>query len=740
LWKIAQRVRASDSVSVQQMMLALFEENPQAFQNNNMNSLLADAVLTVPDSARATQVSQRDALAQINQQIAAWEQRQQPSPAPESTTESDEVEPPTTAEQTDATVPADVDELEAEADSAAELADQVAEDAARLKLLTADESGDESADPMMVGDPEIRKLSEQLTLAQETIESQTQENIDFKSRMDAMEAQMETMRRLLSLKDADMARLQQILEQQENDLTDAEALAIIAGEGAFEAETTAQQAIDDELLSITPDDIEASDSVMFDEEQTDTSTIEDSLAMSEEASPLDDTMMMSDAEITEAYENASTEYAASTENDSGLVTAEEAPPSMLNQIKAIFSRYTIELLLAALLILLLIGYVVRQRNKPQQWQQAKKKTAFQDNATVTTAVVVDSDTTVETTQPEEESVQAIPEKSTQALVEQADMFVGYADYVQARHALDQAYLQQPADKQIATKLLYVLFKQQKSADFLSVLSESDINSDDSQWTDIAAWGHELMPNNALFFADETPDTQPEEVIPDESLADVSEAFSETESTSLRAASEDDSPIEFNLDDYAQETTEKAKTEESYSHDTSEFLDFEQSTNQTDSVENDAHESDPFDTSKTPEDDDLKTHHLSDTVEAGDTEILDLSDSIISEDEHSPVDDAMQEFEPRADQTFESDEAFNNEGDLISESLDLTELDDTEEADLDFDLGDFDEIDEAETKLDLAHAYIDMGDPEGARGILEEVLQEGSEEQQHRAQSLIDSLA
>ena len=32
--------------------------------------------------------------------------------------------------------------------------------------------------------------------------------------------------------------------------------------------------------------------------------------------------------------------------------------------------------------------------------------------------------------------------------------------------------------------------------------------------------------------------------------------------------------------------------------------------------------------------------------------------------------------------------------------------------------------EVGTKLDLARAYMDMGDPEGARNILEEVLSEG----------------
>jgi pilus assembly protein FimV len=47
--------------------------------------------------------------------------------------------------------------------------------------------------------------------------------------------------------------------------------------------------------------------------------------------------------------------------------------------------------------------------------------------------------------------------------------------------------------------------------------------------------------------------------------------------------------------------------------------------------------------------------------------------------------------------------------------------------------------EVGTKLDLARAYMDMGDPEGARSILEEVVQEGSASQKQEAQRLIETL-
>jgi pilus assembly protein FimV len=50
------------------------------------------------------------------------------------------------------------------------------------------------------------------------------------------------------------------------------------------------------------------------------------------------------------------------------------------------------------------------------------------------------------------------------------------------------------------------------------------------------------------------------------------------------------------------------------------------------------------------------------------------------------------------------------------------------------------LDEVGTKLDLARAYIDMGDPDGARSILEEVIEEGDESQRENAHTLLRSIA
>jgi len=63
--------------------------------------------------------------------------------------------------------------------------------------------------------------------------------------------------------------------------------------------------------------------------------------------------------------------------------------------------------------------------------------------------------------------------------------------------------------------------------------------------------------------------------------------------------------------------------------------------------------------------------------------------------------------------------------------------------LDLDLGDAGgsdlELDEVATKLDLARAYVEMGDKEGAREILNEVLAEGGERQKADAKGMLSSL-
>jgi len=78
-----------------------------------------------------------------------------------------------------------------------------------------------------------------------------------------------------------------------------------------------------------------------------------------------------------------------------------------------------------------------------------------------------------------------------------------------------------------------------------------------------------------------------------------------------------------------------------------------------------------------------------------------------------------------------DSAADEEKDVNADTIDESSADDAFEF--------LDEEDASSTKLDLARAYIDMGDEDGAREILAEVVSEGSEEQQSQANELLAQL-
>jgi len=71
LWSIAQSLRPDESVSVNQMMLALFRANPDAF-DGNINHMRAGAVLRVPSREDVTGVTRGEATAEVRRQNTRW--------------------------------------------------------------------------------------------------------------------------------------------------------------------------------------------------------------------------------------------------------------------------------------------------------------------------------------------------------------------------------------------------------------------------------------------------------------------------------------------------------------------------------------------------------------------------------------------------------------------------------------------------------------------------------------------
>ncbi len=72
LWSIATALRPDQRATVQQTMLAIFYKNPQAFANNNINSLMKGAILKAPSSAEARRYQRLKALREARKHNVYW--------------------------------------------------------------------------------------------------------------------------------------------------------------------------------------------------------------------------------------------------------------------------------------------------------------------------------------------------------------------------------------------------------------------------------------------------------------------------------------------------------------------------------------------------------------------------------------------------------------------------------------------------------------------------------------------
>lgn len=81
LWKIAEQVRRDPEVSVEQVLMALFRQNPEAFYKDNVNALAAGKILRIPDRESVLSLTRKEALAELRRQTAHWNDRLADAPA-----------------------------------------------------------------------------------------------------------------------------------------------------------------------------------------------------------------------------------------------------------------------------------------------------------------------------------------------------------------------------------------------------------------------------------------------------------------------------------------------------------------------------------------------------------------------------------------------------------------------------------------------------------------------------------
>ena len=133
----------------------------------------------------------------------------------------------------------------------------------------------------------------------------------------------------------------------------------------------------------------------------------------------------------------------------------------------------------------------------------------------------------------------------------------------------------------------------------------------------------------------------------------------------------------------------------------------------------------------------KPQVASESVDEFDLEAFTDAEPLVSqESEPAPVVQNAVESVSEDDVFAEALSDFSGEdSDLELEKLAQQDFDLSDE-DMDAELDFLADADEAATKLDLARAYMDMGDVEGAKDILAEVVNEGNDEQRAEAQSLL----
>lgn len=215
LWQIALQTRPDSSVSPQQMMLAIQQQNPNAFINGNINRLKSHQVLRIPDAGQVAGIQFGKAVAEVERQNEALEAG---------------------AAQLDAT---------GRRTPAAPVAG--GSDGGEVRLLSAGAEQAESAGASgdVAGDGGTGRqqaLENDLAIALETLDKSRLENQELRQRLESLEGQIETLQRLITLKDDQLANIQTTEAlQQEAGVEQAEATEA-AAVVAEDAEATAENA------------------------------------------------------------------------------------------------------------------------------------------------------------------------------------------------------------------------------------------------------------------------------------------------------------------------------------------------------------------------------------------------------------------------------------------------------------------------------------------------------------------
>lgn len=747
LWEIAQRVGGGSSVN--QTMLAIQDLNPDAFIGGNINRMKSGQVLRLPDEQQIRSRSNAEAVAQVAEQNAAWREGRAVASR----------------------------QLDATRRTTAGSAPATAESADSLKLVAA-EAG-QSTRGSDTGSANSKALADKLAVTQESLDSTRRENAELQSRVGDLQSQLDKLQRLVELKDSQLAKLQADLSAAPAAEEGATAQAPVT-EPASQAPAAQPEAAPPAAEAATPPASppeEAAPDYNYSEEPA--ASVEDSAA---------------------ANEQPAEEPAAAVEPAAPAKPAEDAKPAAPSPAPAPAPQSFIDDLMAnpmtlglagggALLLLLVALMALSRRNA---MKEAELQDELADDLSQDQAFASDLDMPEDSLAGLDDEPVATPVAGEERVTAQtgdalgeADIYIAYGRFNQAAELLQNAINDEPHRSDLRLKLMEVYAELGDREGFARQDNElreiggatAEAEQLKSKYPAIAAFAGAGVVAAAASAEDDVDAFSLDDLSLDEPVAeapvaasgDLDDAFDlsldDLEAdleNDLQSAKADEAPLslddelDFGLIDEPAAPTAAADDDLDFdlalgddkvelsqpADDLSAFsLDLDEpaaaSSDETDefllSLDDDTPLSQPAD--------DLSGLSL-DLPEETPAADLDLpADFDLSLEDEAPVQPAVEpdSFAAQLDEvTAELDQLSNDFDEPQAPPLASV---DSLSSDLDGD-DDFDFLsgtDETATKLDLARAYIDMGDTEGARDILDEVVAEGNDAQQQEAREMISKL-
>lgn len=749
LWEIAQRVGGGSSVN--QTMLAIQDLNPDAFIGGNINRMKSGQVLRLPDEQQIRSRSNAEAVAQVAEQNAAWREGRAVASR----------------------------QLDATRRTTAGSAPATAESADSLKLVAA-EAG-QSTRGSDTGSANSKALADKLAVTQESLDSTRRENAELQSRVGDLQSQLDKLQRLVELKDSQLAKLQADLSAAPVAEEGATAQAPVT-EPASQAPAAQPEAAPPAAEAATPPASppeEAAPDYNYSEEPA--ASVEDSAAANEQ--PAEEP-----AAAVEPAAPAKPAEDAKPAAPSPAPAPAPAPQSFIDDLMA--NPMTLGLAGGGALLLLLVALMALSRRNAMK--EAELQDELADDLSQDQAFASDLDMPEDSLAGLDDEPVATPVAGEERVTAQtgdalgeADIYIAYGRFNQAAELLQNAINDEPHRSDLRLKLMEVYAELGDREGFARQDNElreiggatAEAEQLKSKYPAIAAFAGAGVVAAAASAEDDVDAFSLDDLSLDESVAeapvaasgDLDDAFDlsldDLEAdleNDLQSAKADEAPLslddelDFGLIDEPAAPTAAADDDLDFdlalgddkvelsqpADDLSAFsLDLDEpaaaSSDETDefllSLDDDTPLSQPVD--------DLSGLSL-DLPEETPAADLDLpADFDLSLEDEAPVQPAVEpdSFAAQLDEvTAELDQLSNDFDEPQAAPLASA---DSLSSDLDGD-DDFDFLsgtDETATKLDLARAYIDMGDTEGARDILDEVVAEGNDAQQQEAREMISKL-